>query len=151
MISPLTLTPYSMATIDRCKTNKAQGMKYLTTGADHAQLPGPNENALVQQGNSSFPMNDASPTKKMISHRFFGILPVAEENKSIQTAMTIVSINSNNTNDFLCANILEDQAQWRYRNQEIKQSRNRRECANRQRMDEGDRNLRRGNIKAIGF
>ena len=31
--------------------------------------------------------------------------------------------NTNNNNDFFCANILEDQAQWRDKNQGIKQTR----------------------------
>ena len=35
-----------------------------------------------------------------------------QQNISIPTAMAMFSINNNN-NDFLCANILEDQAQWR--------------------------------------
>ena len=36
--------------------------------------------ALIQEGNSSFNMNDVSPTMKMISHRFFYTLPAAIEN-----------------------------------------------------------------------
>ena len=47
MAYPLTLTPYSMATIDGffAKTNKAQGMNYLIKDADNAYalLPDPNE------------------------------------------------------------------------------------------------------------
>ena len=46
MIYPLTLMPYSMA----------QGVKYLIKDTDHAQLPGVNECALIQEGNSSFQM-----------------------------------------------------------------------------------------------
>ena len=51
VIYPLTLTPYSMATINRFfeNTNKAQGMKYLIKDADHAHFPSSNEYALIQQ------------------------------------------------------------------------------------------------------
>ena len=62
MTYPLTLTPYSMATIDGffAKINKAQGMNYLIKDADNvcALLPDPNECALIQDGNSSFHMKD---------------------------------------------------------------------------------------------
>jgi len=77
----LTLTPYSMAEIDWffAKTNKAQGMKYLIKDADHAQLHGPNEYALISGGSSPFHLNDVSPTTKIISHRIFGALPAATE------------------------------------------------------------------------
>jgi len=68
MTYPLTLTPYSMATIDGffAKTNKAQGMNYLIKDADNAYalLPDPNKCPLIQHGNSSFYMKVVPPTKK---------------------------------------------------------------------------------------
>ena len=60
--------------------------------------------------------------------------------------------NNNNNNHFFSANILEDRAQWRDKNQGIKQTRNRKQCVSRQWMDEEARRLRRiGSIKEIGF
>ena len=69
-----------MAAIDRffAKINKAQGTKYLIKYADHAEFPGPNEYALIQEGNSSFHMYDV--TMKMMSHQIiFCTLPAAAE------------------------------------------------------------------------
>ena len=74
------------------------------------------------------------------------------QQKGTHTSLSIVSINdnkiyNNNNNDFLCANLLENQAQWL-----DKTNRNRKQCASRQRMDEGVRKLRMiGSIKAICF
>ena len=83
MTYPLTLTPYSMATIDGlfAKTNTAQGMNYLIKDAinAYALLPGPNECVLVQDGNSSFCMKDVLPTMKRPSRRIFGSLPAAAD------------------------------------------------------------------------
>ena len=83
MIYPITLTSYSMATIDGCfaKTNTAQGMNYLIKDADNActLLPDPNECALIQDGNSSFYMKFVPPTMKTISQLIFGSLSAAAE------------------------------------------------------------------------
>ena len=83
MTYPLTLTPYSMATIDGffAKTNKAQGMNYLIKDAvnAYALLRDPDECALMQEGNSSFYMKDVPPTMKTPSQRIFGSLPAAAD------------------------------------------------------------------------
>ena len=43
---------------------------------------------------------------------------------------------NNNNNNFFCANILENQAQWRdVQNQGINQYHNRKQCVSRERMD----------------
>ena len=61
-------------------------------------------------------------------------------------------IYNNNNDDFVYANILEDQAQGRDKTQGIKQTRNRKLRESRQWMDEEARRLRRiGSIKEIGF
>ena len=65
--------------------------------------------------------------------------------------MSIFSINNNN-NDFLCANILEDRAQWRDKTKGLSNLEVVEQCVSRQRMDEGPRKLGRiGSIKAICF
>ena len=66
---PLTLTPYSVATID--------GITYVDNAC--ALLPDLNECALIQDGNSSFYMTDVPRTMKTISRRIFGCLPGAAE------------------------------------------------------------------------
>ena len=63
----------------------------------------------------------------------------------------IIVYNYNNNKDLLCANTLESRDQWRDQNQGIKQSRNRKQCASRRRMDEGARKSRRtGSINDDG-
>ena len=68
----------------------------------------------------------------------------------IYVAIMIAHVcNNNNNSNFFCANILENQAQWR---DKINQSHNRKQCVSRQRMDGKARRLRRiGSIKEIGF
>ena len=59
---------------------------------------------------------------------------------------------NNNNNDFLCANILEDQAQWRDKTKGLSNCVNVEQCVSRWWMDEGSRKLRRiGSIKEICF
>ena len=70
---------------------------------------------------------------------------------SIQTALSIFPINNNN-NDFLCANILEDRAQWRDKTKALSNLVIVEQCVSRQWIDERARKLGRvGSIKAIGF
>ena len=58
----------------------------------------------------------------------------------------------NNNNDLFCANILEDQAQWRDKTNGLSQLVIVRQCVSRQCMDEDARKLRRiGSIKEIVF
>ena len=65
--------------------------------------------------------------------------------------MSILSINDNN-NDFLCANILEDRAQWRDKTKALSNLVIVEQCVSRRRKDEWDRQLGRiGSIKAICF
>ena len=54
MTYPLTLTPYSISTIDGffAKNNKAKGMNHMIQDAENAQLPSPSQCALIQDGNS---------------------------------------------------------------------------------------------------
>ena len=65
-------------------------------------IPGPNEYALIQEGNSSFHMNVVSPTLKMISHRIFNTLPAdADENNTdsyVDRLHNNNNINNNNNN-----------------------------------------------------
>ena len=98
IIYALTLTPYLMATINRffAKTNKAQGTKNRIKDADHAQLLGTNEYALMREDNLSFSYEDDIKSNLWYFVCF-------SRKTSIQTAISIVSVN---TNDFLCANIL---------------------------------------------
>ena len=54
-------------------------------------------------------------------------------------------------NDFLCANILEDQAQWRDKTKGLSNHVIVKQCVSRQWMDEVARKLRRiGSINEIG-
>ena len=65
--------------------------------------------------------------------------------------MSIFSINNNNT-DFLCANILEDRAQWRDKTKALSNLVIVEQCVSRQWRGEGARKLGRiGSIKVIGF
>ncbi len=60
--------------------------------------------------------------------------------------------DNNNNNDFFCANILEDQAQWRDKTKGLSKLIIVKQCVSRQWMDEEARRLRRiGSIKEIGF
>ena len=72
-----------MATINGffVKTNKLQEMNYLIKDDDNAcaLLRGPNDYALIQDGNSSFYVKDVPPTIKTISQRILGSLPAAAE------------------------------------------------------------------------
>ena len=81
MTYPLTLTPYSISTIDGffAKNNKAKGMNHMIQDAENAQLPSPSQCALIQDGNSSFYMSDVPRTMKAISERTFKSLPAAVE------------------------------------------------------------------------
>ena len=55
-------------------------------------------------------------------------------------------------NNFLCANILENQAQWRDKTKGLSNCVNVEQCVSRSWMDEGSRKLRRiGSIKEICF
>ena len=59
---------------------------------------------------------------------------------------------NNNNNDFFCANILEDQAQWRDKTKGLSKLIIVKQCVSRQWMDEEARRLRRiGSIKEIGI
>ena len=64
--------------------------------------------------------------------------------------MSIFSINNNN--DFLCANIIEDRAQWRDKTKALSNLVIEEQRVSRQWMDEVARQLgRKGSIKAIVF
>ena len=78
MTYPLTLTPYSVSTIDGffAKTNKAKGMNYLINKDNEVNVV-PENCALIQDGNSSFYMSNVPPTMKTISERIFASLPKA--------------------------------------------------------------------------
>ena len=53
---------------------------------------------------------------------------------------------------FLCANVLENQVQWREKNPKEEQSRIRKQCANRRLMaDDARKPTRIGSIKDIGL
>ena len=68
----------------------------------------------------------------------------AEDNIEI---LKVHVIFYNNSNDFFCTNILEDQAQWRDKTKGLSKL-----VMVKQRMDEEARRLRRiGSIKEIGF
>ena len=57
-----------------------------------------------------------------------------------------------NNNDFLCANILEDQAQWRDKTKGLSNPVIAKHCMSRQWMDDDARKFKRiGSIKEIGF
>ena len=63
-----------------------------------------------------------------------------------------MSFNNNNYSDFLCAKILEDQAQWREKTKGLSKLVIVKQCVNHQWMDEEARRLRRiGSIKEIDF
>ena len=72
---------------------------------------------------------------KMISHLIFDTLPATAKQNSIQTAMSIFSINNNNI-DFLCANILEDRAQWQDKTKALSNIVIVEQCVSRQWIDE---------------
>ncbi|KAL7404873.1 hypothetical protein ABVT39_020258 [Epinephelus coioides] len=78
MTYPLTLTPYSISTIDGffAKTNKAKGMNHMIKDAENAQLPSPSQCAL---SHSSFYRRDVPQTMKTISEHTFKSLPAAAE------------------------------------------------------------------------
>ena len=62
------------------------------------------------------------------------------------------SFNNHNNNDFLCANIIEDRAQWCNKTKELTNLVIIYQCAIRRLMYEGARNLRKiGSFKEIGF
>ena len=50
---------------------------------------------------------------------------------------SLQKINPGNNNDFLCANILEDQAQWRDKTKGLSNCVNVEQCVSRWWMDEG--------------
>ena len=57
-----------------------------------------------------------------------------------------------NNNDFFCANILEDQAQWRDKTKGLSKHVIVKQCASRQWMDEDAMKVRKiGSIKGIRF
>ena len=63
-----------------------------------------------------------------------------------------INTYNNNNNDLFCANILEDQAQWRDKTKGLSKLVIVKQCVSRQWMDEEARRLRRiGSIKEIGF
>ena len=68
-------------------------------------------------------------------------------------ALQSISVyNTNNNDDFFCANILEDQAQWRDKTKGLSKLVIVKQCVSRQWMDEEDRRLRKiDSIKEIGF
>ena len=60
--------------------------------------------------------------------------------------------NNNNDDDFFCANILENQSQWRDKTKGLSKLVIVKQCVSRQWMDEEARRLRRiGSNKEIGF
>ena len=69
------MTPYSMATVDSffAKTNKAQGVKYLT------KLPNMHSSL---EGNASVHKNDVSPAIKSVSNGIFGTLSAEAAGKN---------------------------------------------------------------------
>ena len=70
----------------------------------------------------------------------------------ICSVLIIVIINNNNNSDFSCANILEDQAQWRDKTKGLSKLVIVKQCVSRQWMDEEARRLMKvGSIKEIGF
>ena len=81
MSYPLTLTPYSISTIDGffAKTNKAKAMSYIIKDIANEKLPSPSECALIQDGNASFYMSNVPQNKKSISERIYKSLPSAAE------------------------------------------------------------------------
>ena len=99
---PLTLTPYSMATIDGffAKTNKAQGMNYLIKDADNAcaLLPDPNECAIIQDGNSSFYMKNVPRQLKRYHNESSVVCLLQLKQFSVQTVMSIGSTHQSRLN-----------------------------------------------------
>ncbi|CAJ1079900.1 hypothetical protein XNOV1_A042672 [Xyrichtys novacula] len=71
MSYPLTVTPYSISTVDGifAKNNKAQGMNLMIKDAENVELPSASQCGLVVDGNATFYMSNVPQTVKTISER----------------------------------------------------------------------------------